>query len=432
MHLQQSLQQKQQKLDLKLELQQLMQLQQQQEQHLPSKKTTKTGEEIARGLEVGMQSRQDDVALAGANLGKAATGGVKGGVTEIPFTSPGQPGIVARNAPKAGVPISDLNAAYKENEMRDAVKKQQERMSITNQRMNSLNTALMGGTFALSALSGVASMAGGTMGNLSSQVMKYSTLLFALMSITQLLTQTKVVELARTRGMTAGLLATNAATGKMGLQSGLFSGGIKKLLPNLLNFGKIIGRFLGPIGLVISGLLVAKSAFDLYNKSKEKERMATEGLADAMTMTTDKVKFLAGLLGQTPTARAGSGARVSANQLNATEQTAVDELRGNKEFLDKYKKDIEAIKTGTIKEAELAFNAIALDLGGQGFTKDAVKTYIDALGEEAGKTEVSLKFKQIDLSTEEGKAAAIKLAKDTTTNFNKAFEGGVKKTRSSC
>ena len=133
--------------------------------------------------------------------------------------------------------------------------------------------------------------------------------------------------------------------------------------------------------------------------------MATEGLANAMTMTTDKVKFLAGLLGQTPTARAGSGARVSANQLNATEQTAVDELRGNKEFLDKYKKDIEAIKTGTVKEAEIAFNAIALDLGGQGFTKDAVKTYIDALGEEAGKTDVSLKFKQIDLSTEEGKAA---------------------------
>jgi hypothetical protein len=296
--------------------------------------------------------------------------------------------------------------------------------------MNSLNTALMGGTFALSALSGVTSMAGGTVGNLSSQVMKYSGLLFGLMSITQLLTQTKVVELARTKANTAGLLAVNAATGKMGLQSGLFSGGIKKLLPNLLNFGKIIARFLGPVGLVISGLLLTKSAFDLYSKSKEKERMATEGLADAMTMTTDKVKFLAGLLGQTPTARAGSGARVSANQLNATEQTAVDELRGNKEFLDKYKKDIEAIKTGTVKEAELAFNAIALDLGGQGFTESAVKTYIDALGEEAGKTEVALKFKKIDLTTEEGKATALKLAKESAANFNKAFEGGIKKTRS--
>jgi hypothetical protein len=396
----------------------------------PSKKTRKIGEDIGLGLEQGMQSRQDDVARAGTTLGNAAVGGVKGAVPPVTFQAAGQPAVVARNAPRVGVPINDLNAAYKENEMRDAVRKQQQITSVTNQRMNSLNTALMGGTFALSALSGVASMAGGTMGNLSSQVMKYSGLLFGLMSITQLLTQTKVVELARTRANTAGLLAVNAATGKMGIQSGLFSGGIKKLLPNLLNFGKIIGRFLGPVGLVISGLLVAKSAFDLHNKSKEKERMATEGLADAMTMTTDKVKFLAGLLGQTPTVRAGSGARISANQLNATEQTAVDELRGNKEFLDKYKKDIEAIKTGTVKEAELAFNAIALDLGGQGFTKDAVKTYIDALGEEAGKTEVALKFKQIDLSTEEGKATVLKLAKETAANFNKAFEGGIKKTRS--
>jgi TP901 family phage tail tape measure protein len=396
----------------------------------PSKKTKKIGEDIGIGLEQGMQSRQDDVARAGTTLGNAAVGGVKGAVPPVTFQSAGQPAVVARNAPKVGVPISDLNSAYKENEMRDAVRKQQQITSITNQRMNSLNTALMGGTFALSALSGVASMAGGTMGNLSSQVMKYSTLLFALMSITQLLTQTKVVELARTRGLNAGLLVQDITTRKAGLNTSLFSGGIKQLLPKLLNFGKIIARFLGPVGLVISGLLAAKGAFDLFNKAKEKERMATEGLADAMTMTTDKVKFLAGLLGQTPTARAGSGARISANQLNATEQTAVDELRGSKEFLDKYKKDIEAIKTGTVKEAELAFNAIALNLGGQGFTESAVKTYIDALGEEAGKTEVALKFKKIDLTTEEGQATALKLAKETAANLNKAFESGIKKTRS--
>jgi len=395
----------------------------------PSKKTIPIGQDIARGLEVGMADRQDDVARAGTTLANAAVGGVKGAVPPVTFQAAGQPAVVAKNAPRVGVPINDLNAAYKENEMRDAVRKQQQITSVTNQRMNSLNTALMGGTFALSALSGVASMAGGTMGNLSSQVMKYSGLLFGLMSITQLLTQTKIVELARTRANTAGLLVANAATGKMGIQSGLFSGGIKKLLPNLLNFGKIIGRFLGPVGLVISGLLLTKSAFDLYNKSKEKERMATEGLADAMTMTTDKVKFLGGMLGQTTTARAGSGATISANQLTASERTKVDELRSSKEFLDKYKKDIEAIKSATVGEAQIAFNAIALDLGGQGFSKDAVKTYIDALGEEAGKTNVSLKFKQIDLSTEEGRSAAIKLAKDTTDGFNKAFEGGVKKSR---
>jgi hypothetical protein len=46
MHLQQSLQQKQQKLDLKLEQQQLMQLQQQQEQHLPQRKLQKLAKKL--------------------------------------------------------------------------------------------------------------------------------------------------------------------------------------------------------------------------------------------------------------------------------------------------------------------------------------------------------------------------------------------------
>jgi TP901 family phage tail tape measure protein len=335
-------------------------------------------------------------------------------------TRPQGPGTTLSQV-AAGMPASPQVLAAGQQQLNN--------MRQSSERLSKMNNAIMGGTFALTSLAGAGTMAGGTIGSLSSQVMKYSGLLFGLMSVTQLLTQTKILELAKSRASAAGMLVGNVATQKMAFNSTLFSGGIKKLLPNLLNFGKIIARFLGPVGLVISGLLLAKGALDLFNKAKEKERMATEGLADAMTMTTDKVKFLGGMLGQTTTARAGSGATISANQLTATERTKVDELRGSKEFLDKYKKDIEAIKTATVGEAQIAFNAIALDLGGQGFSKDAVKTYIDALGEEAGKTEVSLKFKGIDLSTEEGKAAAIKLAKDTTEGFNKAFEGGVKKSR---
>jgi TP901 family phage tail tape measure protein len=375
----------------------------------PSRRMKRIGVDAANGLVIGVQEGL-------ANNGITTTG------RKGPRIATRPQGPAAKlSQVQEGMPASPQVLA--------AGQQQLDNMRQSSERLSKMNNALMSGTFALTSLAGAGTMAGGTIGSLSSQVMKYSGLLFGLMSVTQLLTQTQIAKLAYDRAVNVGLIAGNLATKKMGFSAQIFSGGIKKLLPNLLSFGKIIARFLGPVGLVISGLLLVKSAFDLYSKSKEKERMATEGLADAMTMTTDKVKFLGGLLGQTPTARAGSGARVSANQLSATEQTAVDELRGNKEFLDKYKKDIEAIKTGTVKEAEIAFNAIALDLGGQGFTKDAVKTYIDALGEEAGKTNVALKFKQIDLSTEEGKAAAIKLAKDTTDGFNKAFEGGVKKTR---
>jgi hypothetical protein len=218
------------------------------------------------------------------------------------------------------------------------VKETAKNIKSMNDRLKSVDKGLMTSSFAISSLAGVASMSGGKLGEMSGSIFKVTTAMFALQAITNLLTQSGIARLATERGMNAGLLLQNTATRKAGLNTALFSGGIKKLLPNLLNFGKIIGRFLGPVGLVISGLLTAKGAFDLFNKAKEKERMATEGLADAMTMTTDKVKFLANLLGETPTPRAGSGATVSANQLTAEERTKVDELRGSKEFLDKYKR----------------------------------------------------------------------------------------------
>ena len=41
---------------------------------------------------------------------------------------------------------------------------------------------------------------------------------------------------------------------------------------------------------------------------------------------------------------AGSGASISAAQLNTTQRTKVEQLRGNKEFLSTYKNDIESIK----------------------------------------------------------------------------------------
>jgi hypothetical protein len=388
----------------------------------PSKETIKTGEDIGKGLEVGMESRKDEVSAVGSSLGKVATQSVsRGSRTTEPIT-PGAPYNIQKT--QGGIPISQV--ARNVPVSPDIAAKAVENARITQtatERLRNLDRSIMGASFAISSLSGLASMSGGKLGEMSGAISKVTGAMFALQAVTGLLTQANILSLAQKRAETAGLLVGNVATKKMGLNTTLFSGGIKKLLPNLLNFGKVIARFLGPIGIAITVIGATVSIIKMVNAARERERLAIEGLADAMTLTTDKVKTLAGLLGQTSTPRAGSGARVSANQLDAKGQTAVDELRSSKEFLDTYKKDILAIKGATIAEAQIAFNAIGLDLAGQGFSKDAIKTYIDALGEEANKTEVSLKFKQIDLSKEEGLAAAINLAEDVTKGLNEAFKG---------
>jgi TP901 family phage tail tape measure protein len=144
----------------------------------PSKKTIKVGQDIARGLEVGMSDRQDDVALAGSQLGRAATGGVKGGVGSIPFRAPGQPGYVASNVPKsAGIPLSETVAkarVNRENLINLQQQKQSQLLTASTQKLGNLNNRIMGSTFALTSLAGIASMAGGNLGKLSEVIFKIS------------------------------------------------------------------------------------------------------------------------------------------------------------------------------------------------------------------------------------------------------------------
>jgi TP901 family phage tail tape measure protein len=390
----------------------------------PSKKAIKVGQDIGRGLEVGMDSKVDDVQRSGEQLGTAATGGTQSGVRK----SGARRVSVPQGSPLSrGIAISDpalLSMAYQEDMMRSKVKEQATKMQVMNQRMDQLNKGLMGGTFALTSLAGAGSMFGGTMGTVSQQVMKFSGLLFGLMSVTQLLTQTKMAELVATR-LSIASSAMKMAKGGGGIAAMPGLVGKSGLMGNIARLGLGITKFLGPIGLATTAVVAAYGAFKFLKHRSDQAAFAAEGLAKAMTLSKDKVKILADLLGQTPTARAGSGARVSANQLDAKEQTAVDELRSSQEFLDKYKNEIKAIKQATVGEAEIAFNAIALDLSGQGFTDEAIKTYIDALGEEAGKTDVALKFKKIDLTSESGKKAVVDLAKDVTKGLNKAFKGKI-------
>ena len=351
----------------------------------PSKKTIKIGEDIARGLEVGMQSRQDDVALAGANLGKTATGQVQGGSRQIPFRAPGQPGFIAGNAPTPGVALSEITEKARRNRDQILAVQQQRQTAAMNARMNSLNKAFMSGTFALSALSGVASMAGGNLGKFSEILFQISGPLFALSSVIQLLTGEKIV-------------------------------GIISKFRIALGFGAI----------ALAGLVVG---INLINKAREKERMAIEGLANAIKTTKTKLETLGGFFNVTPTARAGSNAVLTSIQTKPNERSQIQALKKTEDFQKNFEKDIAALSQATNEEALLSLQTLALDLRGQGFAKAQVDIIIKALLEEAKKSKLILEFSQLDLSKEEGRAGAIALAQDITKNFNTEFEKGVKKTR---
>jgi hypothetical protein len=340
----------------------------------PSKKMKEVGQDAGRGLILGVQEYIDDAKVVGQKLGagmvQTASGLIVPGGAIAGGVRPTTP----------GVSLSEITERARRNREQLLATQQLKRTQAMNARMNSLNKAFMSGTFALSALSGVASMAGGNLGKFSEILFQISGPLFALSSIIQLFTGEKIV-------------------------------GVLK------NLGKL------KLGLVAVGITALSIGFKLLNSSIEKQRMAVEGLSNALTTTKDKAKFLGDFFGIVPSARAGSQTVLGAAQTRPSERTKIEELKTNEEFQSKYKKDIEAFATATNEQVLLGFQTMALDLRGQGFAKEQIDIIIKSIAEEAGQTDVLLKFKTIDfdLSKEAGANYASALAKQIANDFSNAL-----------
>jgi TP901 family phage tail tape measure protein len=360
----------------------------------PSKRTIPIGEDIARGLSVGMMNQADDVAMAAGAVTQGAvtqmrdTGllGPGGQPLRVPVTQPGVPvGQVAQSAAISG-------------ETKKAIDAEVAARKTSQQRIDSMNRVMMTGTFALTSLAGAGSMAGGKLGELSQAVFKYSGLLFALMSVTQLLTQAKIAELAVTRAQTVA--------GAMGSKTvkGLFAkgGGLAGFGKNLMTAGKFALRFAGPLGIATTLLGLAAVGIRTYNKNQEELRKETYGLAEAMKITAEQAKTLGDFFGVV----AGRTAFESREDLRNRELVAPevrsqrDRLRQDEGFQKDFKDQIESFRKATNAEARLAFQSLALDLRARGFAVEQVQTIIDALREESEQTDVVINVKSMDFSKE--------------------------------
>jgi TP901 family phage tail tape measure protein len=344
----------------------------------PSRETEMVGANIAQGFIVGAEAYVDDAKAIGNKLGSGMVQTASG------LFVPG--GTTRQQPPKStsGINLADITAKARMNRETLLSTQQQKRMAVMNQRMDRLNKGFMSGTFALSALSGVASMAGGNLGKFSEILFQITGPLFALSSIIQLLTGEKIV-------------------------------GVLK------NLGKL------KLGLIAVGITALSVGIKLVVDSLEKQRMAVEGLSNALTTTKDKAKFLGDFFGTVPSARAGSETVFSAARTTPTERTKIQELKTNKEFQSKYKKDIQAFATATNQQVLLGFQTMALDLRGQGFAKEQIDIIIKSIAEEAGRTDVLLKFKAIDfdLSKEAGANYASALAKQVADDFSRVLPNAI-------
>jgi TP901 family phage tail tape measure protein len=342
----------------------------------PSKKTIPIGQDIARGLEVGMASRVDDVARSGEQLNNAAVGGTQKGRRTA--TRPQGP-----PPPQRGIGISDpalLTMAYQENTMRDKIKRQADLTQSMNQKMDKLNRGFMAGTFAISALSGVASTAGGNLGKFSEILFQITGPLFALSSIIQLLTGNKIVS-------------------------------------QIWKFKKV----LGPAALAITAITVAGK---FYFSAREKERQQTEAFTNVLKTTSKEAQFLADKFSVIKRKGIGESFSIEGapNQVVASPTRAkMNAYKEDAAFQETYKDTISGVKNLSLKKAEAALTLKGLQLISEGVAKEEVQIIIDTIKEQAGKQELRLDFSAISFEGEGLKNVATQLSA-SFAGFGKGFE----------
>jgi hypothetical protein len=114
-------------------------------------------------------------------------------------------------------------------------------------RLRSLDRNIMGASFAISSLSGLASMSGGKLGEMSGMISKVTGAMFALQAITGLLTQTKTLELLQSRsGLALGAMKSAKEAGS----SVAGAAGKSGLLGNLARVGMGLKLFLNWISWI--------------------------------------------------------------------------------------------------------------------------------------------------------------------------------------
>ena len=377
---------------------------------------TKAGFNIAEAADAGLaegikqatqqKSPSKKAFEAGRNIGVGAIQGIES-VQKRPPRRAGTSGQTAA--------FDERSQSYK---LESKLRKQEESRQIaigrvTNNALNSVSNfsnKLMGASFALSSVTGIMSMFGGEMAEITNIIFGVSNALFALTTVTSLLTKAKMVERGMSMFAEAGGiagLARGKGRGARGIAKTLptAAGPISKLGNIFSGLGRIVTtvaggllRFIPIIGAVATAFMAYQFFADMAQKQKEK----IEGLGNTAAMSAEKIQKLGDLVGATvratplgeakPTVSATGGA-ATAEQRSLTQQVLASET-----FATDFATEIEAIRTAGKEQAQLVLSSLAINLAGQGFAKEQVDAIVGAILTEAGRRDVKIDFGKLDLN----------------------------------
>ena len=390
----------------------------------PSKRTISIGEDIARGLEVGMKNRQDDVEMAGSTLSRAAVSGAqseratRSRITTYGTTGPVDPiskSIRRQNEKR----LSEIQASI----ARPASFITQNAGRSVTDSLTKMNSTLRTASFGLMSVGAAGSFAGGKVGEMSQQIMKYSGLLFGLMTITELLTQQSTLQfLANRRKYASEAVAAAVGRGGIAASAGPFAA--------IAKFGSYLKGFLGPIGLTITAFTATYKVVDFFRDRAEDARKKLEAFSEVLKTTEKEIEFLTSYFNFVPI----KGSLEDFGEALEATSTAIrserDKIRGSKEFQSAYGDTITGVRNLSDSKARSALLFKGFELMSKGMSKESVQNLIDAIKEEAGKTTLSIDFKDITLDAS-GFETVNKELEIAIEDFNKTYKAGIRKVKES-
>jgi len=372
----------------------------------PSRRTIPIGEDIARGLQVGMINQTDETVAVAENLGTQAVSGTQSG---------GRRRRIARRpqgAPEE-IPMSQIQEQSALSESIKRVGDEQVRQGRLNaERLSKMNAGLMSATFAISSLSGITTLfADGPLAKFSGAISKLTGLMFVLMSVTQALTQTKILELAQSRiGYAAGAVISAKEAGiGMAARAGFIG--------NLAKAGLFLKTFLGPVGIATTVIGLMAGAIKLNNMRLEEQRKQLEAFSDVLAKTTKQSDFLSDYFGLIPQKGSLENFGEELERLSAVQRSEREKLKQDKGFQEAFGGTIGAVSRLSDEEAKSALTLKGLELISQGMAKEKVQELIAAIKEEAGKTNVKLDFANLKFDE-----AGIKQLNGEVGNALKGFQ----------
>jgi TP901 family phage tail tape measure protein len=183
----------------------------------------------------------------------------------------------------------------------------------------------------------------------------------------------------------------------------------------------VVARFLPYIGLATVAFGGLALVVDKLGEAERKRIKQSKDTADALDMTEEKSDVLSNFFGKSVSGGGVLNSAASMTNLTDPQEEAVKELRLSDEFKGVYATAIQALRSATKEEGDMLLENIALQLS-PNFADEEIEVIVDALRQEAGRTDLKLDFASIDVSTDEGFERTIERLKRAGQDVEVALE----------